>query len=880
MMRRNLALGASILALLFVVFRFGLHAPVSDLAERERDGEERYEIEEKEEGESKEYPNDWFYIQRAYPGTGIPVEARLKAAADARKMYADAAVKSSRSVSWIEAGPTNIPGRITDLAVHPSQPQVIYAASAAGGVYKSVDFGATWTAVFDSTGVQSVGAIAIHPDNPNILYVGTGEANTATDSYEGTGVYKSVDAGATWTHVGLPNSYHIGRVLIDPLRPETVYVAAMGKLFGTTNPERGLYRSQDGGSNWELLLYSNDSTGCIDVAIHPSTGTLFAAMWERWRDPRERHVGGLSSGLYRSTDWGDTWTLLPGLPQPDTILGRIGVTVDPESETVYAFLVNDPGWVIGVYRSLDLGNTWVKTQNLFGLALGFGWYFGQIRVAPGNPGICYVLAIGMMKTTDSGAHYSPADAGTHVDHHALYIDPVTPDILYDGSDGGVSYSTDGGESWVTFGGMANTQFYAITIDEQNPERLYGGTQDNGTMRTLTGLTDDWDGIFGGDGFYTVVDYADPAIIYAEAQWGGLYKSPNGGIYFNRALNGMDYSNERHNWCTPFVMDPINSNVLYYGSNRLYKTLDGAENWSAISGDLTNGPDSGNLTFGTITTIDVARRDSRVIYVGTDDANVWVTTDGGGNWNNISADLPDRWVTRVAADPYAPGTAIVTFSGFKEGSNLPHIFRTTDFGQTWGNLHGNLPDAPINDVIIDPHDDSTLYIATDFGVFTTADLGQTWEPLGTGMPIVPVNDLVFHTRTRTLVAGTHGRSMYRTAIPCPDVVDSDADGYADACDNCPDDHNTDQADTDRDGIGNVCDCDCNYQNDFDEDGYITAIDLARLIDVLFAGAPDLRDPFCPVPRGDDDCDGFTTAMDLALKIDHIFAGGRGPCAPCP
>jgi hypothetical protein len=359
----------------------------------------------------------------------------------------------------------------------------------------------------------------------------------------------------------------------------------------------------------------------------------------------------------------------------------------------------------------------------------------------------------------------------------------------------------------------------------------------------------------------------------------LSKSDNDASSFYWAMNGIDYNNERHNWNTPVAMDPVNHNVLYYGSNRLYKTTDGAEHWSPISGDLTDGDDPGSLTFGTITTIDVARTDGQVIYVGTDDANVWVTTNGGGNWERIDASLPERWVTRVAVDPHDAATAYVTFSGYQEGSYLPHIFRTTDYGQTWEDIQGNLAQAPINDVIPDPHDDSALYIGTDFGVFGTEDLGQSWMPLGTGIPLVPIHDLAFHTVTRTLVAGTHGRSMYRTALPCPGTVDSDSDGFADACDNCPGDANADQVDTDRDGIGDACDCDCLYQDDFDEDGFITSLDLAALIDILFAQDPDIKDDNCPVPRGDDDCDGFTTALDLAIKIDYLFASGPGPCDPC-
>ncbi|MBD3333110.1 hypothetical protein GF356_09675, partial [candidate division GN15 bacterium] len=468
---------------------------------------------------AKRRPNDWFYVQRAYPDSTVPVAARLAARRQADELIARTANKDTKSLIWQQAGPSNVPGRITDLAVHPTEPNTIYAASAAGGVFKSTNLGSTWTAVFDSAGVQSIGAIAIHPDNPDVLYVGTGEANASGDSYEGTGVYKSIDGGATWDFMGLPNSYHIGRIAIDPLRPDTVYVAVAGKLFGT-NPDRGLYRSINGGATWDQILYVSDSTACIDVALHPSTGTVFAAMWERYRNPRNRMVGGPTSGLYRSSDYGDTWSLLTtGLPPQSDTLGRIGVSVDPTSQTVYATVCNHPGSLMGIYRSDNLGDFFFQTDDadLDGSLGGFGWYFGQVRVAPGNPDIVYSLGVDLYRSTDGGNSWSWATGAAHVDFHAMYILPGDPNKVYSGCDGGVNYSTNGSASWTVYEDMPNTQFYAITHDRNNPERLYGGTQDNGTLRTLTGAVDDWDHIHGGDGFYTIVDWSDPNTIYAEYQ---------------------------------------------------------------------------------------------------------------------------------------------------------------------------------------------------------------------------------------------------------------------------------------------------------------------------------------------------------------------------
>ncbi|MFH1374721.1 MAG: glycosyl hydrolase [bacterium] len=773
---------------------------------------------------AKRRPNDWFYVQRAYPEVSISAAARLKAAEQAQQLAASAVHRRTDPIVWEEAGPSNVPGRITDLAVHPSQPEVIYAASAAGGIFKSTDFGSNWTAVFDDAGVQSMGAIAIHPEDPLILYAGTGEANSSGDSYEGTGIYRSTDGGSSWSFRGLPNSYHIGRIVIDPLRPDTVFAAVAGKLFGT-NPERGLYRSTDGGATWEQKLYVTDSTACIDFALHPTTGVAFAAMWERWRSPRNRRVGGLTSSLYRSTDFGQSWTQITrGLPANQEDLGRMGVSVDPESNTVYVICFNHPGNFIGLYKSTDLGENWTRTNDgeLNGFGGGFGWYFGQVRVAPGDPGLVFALGVGLYRSNDGGASWVDAGSGAHVDHHAMYILPDDHSKVYDGSDGGVNYSTNGGNWWTMYTDMPNTQFYAITIDHQQPQRLYGGTQDNGTLRTLTGSTDNWDHIHGGDGFYVIVDPTNSDVIYAEYQWGGLRKSTNLGSSWSNATNGID-GNDRTNWNTPVVMDPSHNNVLYYGANRLYKTTDGANNWTAISGDLTNGDDPGTLTFGTITTIDVAATDSQVIYVGTDDANVWVTTNGGSSWQNIGASLPDRWITRVAVDPYDPATAYVTLSGYTDGSYLAHVYRTPNYGQVWIDIHGNLPEAPVNDIIIDPHHDSTLFVASDFGVFVTTNLGLGWSMLGQGMPMAPINDLAFHPYARILVAGTHGRSMYKTVVGCPDPTDSDDDGIGDGCDNCPAVYNPLQEDIDHDYIGDACDDCIDPDNDgYGTPGYATAI----------------------------------------------------------
>ncbi len=841
-------------------------------------------------------PNDWFYVQRAYPGTDVPVGERLKATDQAKSMRSDAAAKAANAApAWTFSGPTNVPGRIADIAIDPTDVNTVYAASAAGGVFKSTNGGIDWNPVFDEIGPQPVGAIAIHPQDPNILYAGTGEANAATDNYEGTGIYKTTDAGATWTPMGLPNSYSIGRIVVDPLRPETVYVAVAGRMFGF-NPERGLYRSQNGGSTWEQLLYVDDTTACIDIAFHPTTGTLFAGMWHRWRDPVQRMAGGWSTAIWRSTDFGTNWVkldgnLIPGLglPASSDILGRIGLTLDPGSQTVYAMFDEHPGNFAGIYRSDDLGDSWsrVNDGSMGNYVGGFGWYFGLIRCMPGQPDVVYTGGVDMYLSPDGGNSWMSIATNIHVDHHALAIWSGDPNSIYQGGDGGVAYSDDGGFTWTPRANMGNSQFYAMTIDKINPQRLYGGTQDNGTLRTLTGATNNWDHILGGDGFYSIVDHTNAAIIYAEFQNGNLRKSTNTGGSFFGAMNGIDYNNERHNWSTPVEMAAYDHNVLYYGSNRLYRTTNGATLWTAISGDLTDGPTLGNLGFGTITTIGVSPSTPGVVYVGTDDANVWYTPDNGANWTDVSAGLPNRWVTRLTVHPTDPQTAYVTFSGYKVGDHQAHIYKTIDAGANWTPIAGNLFDAPVNDVVIDPdYPESVLYIATDFGVYMSNDDGTTWVALDQGMPAVtPVHDIDFHQATRKLAAGTHGRSMYSITIACPDIVDTDGDDVMDFCDNCPSTSNPGQEDADSDGIGDVCEpCVCSCHGDPSCDGIkCDILDVVVTVGVAFRNVLPTTTGVCPREDTDVDCSGSTDVLDVVHVVGVAFRNASVAtefCDPCP
>jgi photosystem II stability/assembly factor-like uncharacterized protein len=710
-----------------------------------------------------ELPNDWFFMQRSYPVGKINYPVYLAALKSVQQQKKTKNVVKDSTI-WEFAGPLNICGRLSDVEMHSSDILTVYAGAASGGIFKSNNAGESWIPVFDDALSLSIGDIAIAPTDAQVIYAGTGEANAGggSQTYDGVGIYKSTDAGQTWQYCGLEESRNIGRMAVHPTDPDIVYVAAMGDLFGD-NPDRGIYKTTDGGLSWEQILYISDSTGGIDVVIHPANpDSVYAAMWERVRRPNRRSYGGLTCGIYRTFDGGNSWNeLTSGLPSPGTNIGRIGIDIcQSEPSNLYAIYADKTGYFEGVYKTINGGNTWIQTNDgsLADCYSSYGWWFGRISVDPTDPDIAYVIGFDLHKTSNGGNSWSNISSWTvHVDQHGLYIHPQNHNFLVLGNDGGFYSSQNGGNSWTWLDNLPVTQFYTSEIDRQHPERLYGGTQDNGTNRTLTGNTDDWQQIFGGDGFYVLVDPVNNNYVYAEYQYGNFAKSTNGGVTFNTAMTGIS-SGDRKNWNTPVAFDPANPEILYYGANRLYKSTNRATSWSAISDDLTNGPGI-NLTYGTISTIGVSPVNPDIVYVGTDDGNVWVSAETGSGWEYLSLTLPDRWVTRVVADPLEENTAYVTFSGYRWDEYLPHIFRTTDRGQNWEEISGNLPELPINDVIIDPVDNTKLYVASDAGVFVTEDLGQNWEVMGSNLPMVPVNDLTLHNETRKLVAATYGRSMY-------------------------------------------------------------------------------------------------------------------------
>ena len=483
-------------------------------------------------------------------------------------------------------------------------------------------------------------------------------------------------------------------------------------------------------------------------------------MWERSRGLVYRRSFGLTSGVWKSIDGGTNWTeMTSGLPKGNNV-GRIGIAIAKSNPDILYTFYDLDNTEVAVYKSLNGGQSWTRTNDgaLYGMNSNFGWYFGQVRVDPLNANRVFVMGVDLFRTDNGGSSWTDISTwDLHVDHHAMMFDETTNSII-EGNDGGLYRSQNSGNSWTKINNLALTQFYAIDIDYQNPERLYGGTQDNNTIRTLSGGTSDWEPILGGDGMYTLVDYTNSNIIYAEYQWGNLYRSDDGGSNMNYIASPM--SGDRVNWSAPLAMHPEDPSILYFGTYRVWKSTNKGNSWQAVSGDLTAGIDQ---YFYTITTIAISAINPAIVIAGTGDGKVQISTNNGQTWQNISAGLPNRSITRVATDHFGEHTIYVTLSGFRWDEPLPHVFKSTDLGSTWTDISGNLPEFPVNDIALDPDIPGKIIVGTDAGVYGTADGGQTWSWIWNGLPAVPVYAMKIHAPTRTIVVGTYGLSCYKASL---------------------------------------------------------------------------------------------------------------------
>lgn len=713
------------------------------------------------ENKKRTVPGDWITYQRCYPYNSVKLSSYLSGIRQAEALHNK---PPEKRYSWESAGPDNIGGRITDIEIHLNSPSTIYVAAATGGILKTTDNGQSWQNIFSQASVITVGDITIDPNNENIIYAGTGEANSSSFSFPGNGIYKSVNGGVDWQYLGLEYSGYIARIIADHSNSDRIFVAVCGSLF-SPNPDRGIYRSINGGISWERILFVTDSTSAIDIVQHPTDpDILYAAMWERIRGLNTRRSYGESSGIYKTTDGGDTWVeMTNGLTTGDDV-GRIGLAIAKSNpNVVYAFYDNEDKEK--VFKTTNGGTTWNQTNDsdIDGMNSSFGWYFGQIRVDPSNENRVYVLGVELYRSDNGGnswiclANYNNTYE-IHVDHHSLYINENTGRIT-EGNDGGLYISDNYGDDWTKINNLPITQIYALDIDYSNPERIYCGTQDNNTIRTMTGALDDWEPILGGDGFYCLVDYNNSNIIYAESQYGNLRKSVNGGNNFGNILNS-NMEQDRKNWSSPLAMHPQDPEILYFGTYRVWKTTNGGNNWTAVSNDLTQDIGSG---YSTLSTIAISSLDPNIVIAGSDDSRVHISTNGGNTWEDISDGLPERWITRVAADPFDSNIIYATVSGFRWDEPLPHVFKSSDQGQTWNNISSNLPELPVNCMVPDPEIQNRLFVGSDAGIFCTEDGGQSWWSLTEGIPNVPVFDMKIHNPTRTLVIGTHGCSAYKLDI---------------------------------------------------------------------------------------------------------------------
>ena len=701
-------------------------------------------------------------------------------------------------------GPSRQSGRFVDVAVPELEPTTIYMASATGGLWKSVNNGISWESIFDSPTAFAIGDLAVAPSNPKVVYLGTGEHTTSRSTYGGDGMYKSVDAGKTWTNIGLKDTQHIGRVIVHPKNPDIVYVAALGHLY-TENDERGVFKSIDGGKTWTKSLdvkVEGRAIGAADLVMDSKKPEiLYAAAYDKERKPWTFNLAGPGSGIYKTVDAGKTWTKLAG-GLPAGMLGRIGLDIYPKNPNIlYANIENGnkPGMsdadrlaelragkasdgMIGeeVYRSDDAGKTWRKVspdkQKIGG---GPGYYYMQIRVDPNDPNHLWVLSVGVLESKDGGKTWTSAFRFGG-DNHAMWIDPANSKHIILGYDHGMGITYDSGANWYHPDELPLAQFYAIGVDNQVPYNVYGGLQDNGSVRgpsTKRGggriVFEDWQTVGGGDGFYNQVDPVTNRYLYNESQFGSISRMD---LYTGetKSIRHPDQA-LRYNWSAPILVSPHDPNVIYHGANKLLKSVARGDGWTEASPDLTTNDKAkmptgkggdGNIQYCTITSVDESPIIRDLLYVGTDDGNVWVTKDGGKNWTKLNDKIkgnPGYWVSRVLASAHQPGTAYVTYTGLRHDDSKAFIYRTTDYGETWTSIVGNLPSKAVNVIREDPRNANLLYVGTDYGLYVSLDAGKTWTEMKGGMPTQPVHDLVIHPRENDLVVATHGLGLYITDV---------------------------------------------------------------------------------------------------------------------
>jgi photosystem II stability/assembly factor-like uncharacterized protein len=763
-----------------------------------------------------------------------------------------------KNLPFRNMGPSVMSGRVADIAVNPDNPIEFYVGYASGGVWYTKNNGISFESVFDNSPTQNVGSLAVDWKNRTI-WVGTGEVNASRSSYAGIGLLKSNDNGKTWENMGLKDSHHISRILINPANPNEIVVGVLGHLY-SKNSERGIYKTLDGGRTWNKTLFINDESGIIEIDVHPNNFTvMYASSWDKDRKAWNFRGSGSGSAIFKSTDAGNSWTMIStsdsGFPTGDGV-GRIGLAVYDE-QTVYAVLDNQfyreadknesspegltkdsfksmsqeqfvtmdnaklEGFlrnnnfpkkysaesvkgmvrsgkakpidlakyledantllfdtpVIGaeVYKSIDGGKTWAKTHEgyLDGLYYSYGYYFGKIHVDPSQSESIYIYGLPILNSKDGGKTFSSIDAdNVHGDHHVLWINPKMPGHLINGNDGGVNISYDDGAHWKKCNTPVVGQFYAVTVDNAKPYNVYGGIQDNGVWK---GSSDSEEGVYwhqsgqypfkmilGGDGMQVQVDNRNNNIVYTGYQFGNYYRlnlATDENTYI-QPVHELGENPYRFNWQSPILLSSHNQDILYFGGNKLMRSMNQGNDWQAISPDLTQGGKVGNVAYGTLTTLSESPIQFGLIYTGSDDGQVYVTQNSGGDWKEISTTFPkELWVSRVVASGHDKSRVYVSLNGYRWDDFKPYVYVSDDFGNSWRSIVSNLPASPINVIREDPANENVLYLGTDNGVYVTLDRGENWHPFAKNLPNVAFHDMVVQPEAKDLVLGTHGRSLY-------------------------------------------------------------------------------------------------------------------------
>ena len=695
---------------------------------------------------------------------------------------------SLSGLKFRNVGPAITSGRISDFAVNPNRPSEYYVATSAGGVWKTSNGGTTYKPIFDGQGSYSIGVVTMDPNNPNVIWVGTGENNNQRSVSYGDGIYKSEDGGASWTHMGLKNSEHIGSIVVDPENSDRIYVAAIGPLW-SKGGDRGLYVSEDGGATWNATLTVDEHTGVNEVIMHPEDpNILYATTLQRRRHVFTYIGGGPGSAIYKSTDKGQTWKKVnKGLPEVD--LGRIGLAISPANPEVIYAIVEAAQGKGGFYKSTNRGASWQKQG---GYATS-GNYYQEIVADPKNENIIYAMDTWIHVSKDGGQTFKVlGEDAKHVDNHCMWIDPENTDHFLVGCDGGIYESYDAAKTWHYKHNLPVTQFYKVALDNAEPfYNIYGGTQDNfsmgGPSRSISGNgipNSDWYMTHGGDGFESQIDPTNPDIVYAQSQYGFLvrYDRASGEEVGIKPQPRKGEKAYRWNWDAPLHISSHNPARIYFSANKVFKSDDRGNNWEVISDDLTGQINRNELKvmdrvwgidavskngstspYGTIVAFHESSINENLLVVGTDDGFVQVTTDGGSNWKTISniPGAPSRsYVNAVLASQHDENTVYVVFNHHKYGDFKPYVFKSSDLGSTWTSIASNLPERGSVYTIAEDHvDGNLLFTGTEFGVFFSPDKGSEWKQLKSGLPTIAVRDIALHPRENDLVLGTFGRGFY-------------------------------------------------------------------------------------------------------------------------